>query len=92
MNSSFANVYLNNIRRHRLENYFYPDDFRNLPIANIPLSEQKPFIELVDKIISLKKSNSESDLKKAVKLEHQIDRLVCKLYDLTSEEIVENKL
>jgi len=32
INSTFANKYLNAIRRHKLNNYFYPDDFRALPI------------------------------------------------------------
>lgn len=87
LNSRFANIYLNNIRRHRLENYFYPDDFRNLPIAEIPLSEQMPYVEIVDNIIALKKSGNMTDLKKAHDYESQIDKMVYILYDLKPEEI-----
>lgn len=87
LNSRFANVFLNNIRRHRLENYFYPDDFRNLPIAEIPLAEQKSFADLVDKITILKKSDSEKDKQQAIDYERRIDQLVYKLYGLTPEEI-----
>lgn len=48
MNSKFSNKYLNAIRRHKLENFFYPDDFRNLPIK--PLKDQtffKDFVEII---------------------------------------------
>jgi hypothetical protein len=55
INSTFANGYLNEIRRHKLRNVFYPDDFRNLPIIllhdqsvfNI-LSEYLQFLYVVD--------------------------------------------
>ncbi len=53
INSKYANDFLNNIRRHRLKNYFYPDDFRKLPIPVISRKIQQPFIEKVDKILSL---------------------------------------
>ena len=84
LNSSFAFKYLNNSRRHRLENYFYPDDFRQLPIADISPEEQKPFINLVDQILSLKHKDPSADISA---LESEIDRLVYALYNLTPEEI-----
>lgn len=46
--------------------------------------DQKPFINLVDKILDAKKANPNADTSK---LEKQIDELVYKLYDLTEEEI-----
>jgi adenine-specific DNA-methyltransferase len=96
INSEFACGYLNNIRRHRLKNYFYPDDFRNLPIANILFDKQKPFIDLVDKILAITKDDDylENSAKQAKvrEYEKQIDQLVYKLYGLPPEEIkvVEN--
>ena len=60
------------------------------PLLNIPLiknpseSQQKFIIDLVDKIISKTRENSESDTSS---LESQIDELVYKLYKLTPEEI-----
>lgn len=84
LNSSFALKYLNNIRRHRLENYFYPDDFRRLPIADIPLKDQQLFIILVDQILTAKQRNPEAD---TFDLEHKIDKMVYALYNLTPEEI-----
>lgn len=91
LNSSFSFKYLNNIRRHRLENYFYPDDFRKLPIADITSKEQKPFIDLVDKILAITKDGDylESPVKQAKVKEYEqhIDLMVYKLYGLTDEEI-----
>ena len=55
-----------------------------LPLKNINLTEQKPFIELVDKIIEAKKQNKVQD---TLSIENKIDELVYKLYDLTPEEI-----
>ena len=84
MNSRFAYHYLNNRRRHRLENYFYPDDLRKLPIPQIALDGQQPFITLVDQILSLKESDPQADTSA---LEDEIDRMVYELYGLTEEEI-----
>jgi len=55
-----------------------------LPISNIPETEQKPFISLVDQILTLKKFDPQADTSA---LESEIDQLVYKLYDLTPEEI-----
>ena len=84
LNSKFANRFLNSIRRHRLENYFYPDDFRKLPIADISVKNQKPFIEIVDRILAAKRANPQAD---TFALEREIDQLVYELYGLTEEEI-----
>jgi type I restriction-modification system DNA methylase subunit len=90
LNSSFALKYLNNIRRHRLENYFYPDDFRKLPIPDIRQNEQQPFTELVDQILAFTKDEDylSNPSKQAIvkEFEHQIDRMVYELYELTPEE------
>lgn len=47
-------------------------------------SEQKPFISLVDKILSAKRNNPGANTKA---LEQEIDEMVYKPYDLTPEEI-----
>ena len=60
INSKYAMAFLNNFRRHRLENYFYPDDFRNFPIPVISTIQQKSFEELVDKIISKKEQDKDT--------------------------------
>ena len=89
LNSSFALRYLNNIRRHRLKNYFYPDDFRKLPIADVAHREQKPFIDLVDKILIITKDKDylQNQQKQASvkELEREIDQKVYKLYGLIED-------
>ena len=55
-----------------------------IPIKNISLKDQKPFITLVDKILSAKEKNPDADTSK---LEKQLDEMVYKLYELTEEEI-----
>ena len=55
-----------------------------LPIPKIPEKEQKPFIQLVDKIIQAKAKNSNADTNE---LQNKIDKLVYKLYNLTDKEI-----
>jgi hypothetical protein len=63
---------------------------KNMPIANISEKDQKPFIQLVDKILSITEDEDYfSNLDKQVKvkkLEKEIDQLTYKLYELTLEE------
>jgi adenine-specific DNA-methyltransferase len=84
INSSYAMAYLNNYRRHRLENYFYPDDFRKFPIAKIPLAKQKAFIDLADKILAAKAADPKADTSR---FERQVDSLVYRLYNLSWDEV-----
>jgi hypothetical protein len=53
------------------------------PIPNISDQGQKPFSEIVDKIIEEKKHNSQADTRN---LENRIDILVYKLYNLEYQE------
>ena len=55
INSKYAMAYLNNFRRHRFENYFYPDDFRNYPISVASQEQQKTLEILVDYLLYLNK-------------------------------------
>lgn len=52
------------------------------PIPFISESEQKPYIELLDKILTAKNNN-----KNTTSFEEDIEKLVYKLYNITSEEI-----
>jgi len=62
-----------------------------IPIKEIPLEKQIPFIQLVDQILFITKDDDYLDnwdmLEKVRKLEKEIDQLVYKLFDLISEEI-----
>jgi len=69
---------------------------KNMPMKIISNNQQSQFINLVDQILSITKSDDYLDNPekkvKVKKLEKEIDLLVYKLYELTSEEIkiVEN--
>ena len=55
-----------------------------LPIPEIPDAEQKPFIDLVNDILTAKAANPDADTGTE---ESEIDRLVYELYGLTDDEI-----
>jgi len=62
-----------------------------LPVKEIDKIQQKPFIEIVDKILSITESNdyltNPAKQAKVKEYEHQIDEMVYELYGLTPEEI-----
>ncbi|MEI6049535.1 MAG: TaqI-like C-terminal specificity domain-containing protein [Bacteroidota bacterium] len=81
----------------RFLNWYYANNFSNnseltvnisktflekLPIPNIPFARQKPFIDLVEKVISSKKENLNT-----TDLEKEIDVMVYKLYELNYDEV-----
>ena len=55
-----------------------------IPIPNIPTTEQRPFINLIDSILTTKATNPKAD---TTEQEEHVDRLVCGLYGLINEEI-----
>jgi hypothetical protein len=55
---------------------------KELPIPDISVDAQKPFIKLVDKILLAKAQEKDTQI-----FENQVDKLVYDLYDLTEEEI-----
>ena len=57
---------------------------KDLPIKILSLSEQRPFVSLVEKILSEKNERPTADVST---LEREIDQHVYKLYNLTPEEI-----
>ena len=80
LNSKYASVLLTNIRAG--DYHIYPEHIRNIPIPEIPKSEQKPFATLVNKIFSKKEEGEETTAE-----EKQIDIMVYKLYELTYDEV-----
>jgi hypothetical protein len=95
LNSSFANKWysLKYETTHMAGGYLRFDIpyLEQLPIPNIPESYQSRLIPLADEIIKTKNANPAADTSA---LEHEIDRLVYRLYGLTEEEIriIEKKL
>ena len=82
LNSKYASILLTNLRGG--DYHIVPEHIRNIPIPSATQKQQKPIIDLVDKIFAVKKADSSADTSK---LEAEIDRLVYKLYSLTDEEI-----
>ncbi len=74
----------------------YPAHIKKLPIKEASEAKQKPFIELVDKILAITKTQDYLDnpvkQEKVKEYENEIDQIVYKLYGLTDKEveIVEN--
>lgn len=62
-----------------------------IPLKEINQKDQEPFIDLVDKIISITKSKDYIENKRSCeevkKIQERIDKLIYALYDLTPEEI-----
>ena len=69
----------------------YQNPLSEIPIKDIPEKQQKPFIELVDRILSI--TNDKDYLKNQDKQArvkaygNRIDKMVYELYELTPEEI-----
>ena len=64
---------------------------KNIPLKEISIDNQKPFISLVDKILAITKNDDYLvNFEKQAQVrnyERQIDEMVYKLYDLTEEEL-----
>jgi len=94
INSKLAFFYLR--ERYPASSYNLGTNFTKEMINNLPLpllneDDQKPFIDLVDKILAITKDedylqNKEKQAK-VKEYESQIDQMVYKLYGLTDEEI-----
>jgi hypothetical protein len=69
----------------------YPGPVRSLPIKELSLEEQKPFIGIVDTILAITEDSDylENSVQQAKVREHekQIDQLVYELYALTADDI-----
>jgi len=87
INASVARDFLRSNRRSNI--HLYPDDWKKLPIPDVPPEKQTPIVELVDHILTAKKNDPNADISA---LEKQIDEMVYALYGLTPDGIgiVEN--
>ncbi len=85
LNSSLINWYYQSISAQLGEKGIrhFSIYVEQIPIPKISTDQQRPFIELVDKILAAKKAGEDTSA-----WERKIDQLVYRLYDLTGEEIV----
>ena len=81
MNSTVADEFLKANRRHNIR--IYPDDWKQLPIPDVPPEQQAPIIELVDKILAAKRKGLE---RKVTRFEKKLDKEVFALYGVEDEE------
>ena len=70
-------------RKTSTNNHVNIYELEQLPIPKASIEQQNPIVELINKIMEKKQSNSAADISL---LEREIDRLVYKLYNLTDEE------
>lgn len=75
MNSSAARDFLRANRRSNI--HLYPDDWKKLPIPDVPPSQQASIVALVDRILIAKRTNPGADVGA---LETQINHLISQLY------------
>ena len=59
-------------------------NLKSLPIKIVPRNSQKSFVDIVSKILLMKKQNTQANTRK---LEDKIDIMAYKLYNLTYEEV-----
>ena len=79
LNSKFMDWYF---RITSSNNHVQGYEIEQLPIPKTPKPAQRPFIDLVDKILTAKQNNTNTTA-----LETQIDQMVYQLYQLTADEI-----
>jgi len=84
MNSTFAKEWLAKRRRSKI--HIYPDDWKQLPIAPIPMEQQQEFVELVDAILAEFARHGYplplDAARRVAELEREIDARVAALYGL----------
>jgi len=79
MNSSIARGFLRANRRSNI--HLYPDDWKKLPIPDVPKEKQDPIVAIVDQILDVKKRDPSVDVSD---LEQKVDTMVAKLYGVAS--------
>ena len=85
LNSTLVAFWLRSKGKMQGSNYQVDKEpLQGIPLPIVDISQQKPIIALVDQILSVKKSNPQSDTSA---LEHKIDELVYGLYGLNKEDI-----
>ena len=81
INSASAQDFLRARRRSNI--HLYPDDWKELPIPDVPSKAQRPVMDLVDDVLAAKDADPKADV---TAREAEIDRLIHALYGLTGDE------
>lgn len=80
MNSRSALEFLTAHRRSNV--HLYPDDWKKLPIPDVPKNRQQQVVRLVDKILDAKARDAQADLES---LEDRIDHIVRDHYGFSND-------
>ncbi len=77
MNSSAARDFLRANRRSNI--HLYPDDWKKLPIPDVPPERQQPLVALVDRILTARAADPAADI---AAMEQELDGMVSALYGI----------
>jgi len=84
MNSKFAREWLSTRKQHKI--HFYPNDWKQLPIAPLPKEQQQEFVRLVDAILAEYERHGyplpPKSAARVAELEREIDERVAGAYGL----------
>ena len=86
LNSTIARHFLRSNRRSNTD--LYPDDWKKLPIPDVPKEKQEPIVRLVDRILTAKRKNMQADV---ADLEAEVDKRVYELYGMKAPNPAEVK-
>ena len=86
MNSTAARNFLRARRRSNI--HLYPDDWKELPVPDVPPAAQRPVVDLVDGILAARRADRNMDV---TSMERELDEAVHALYGFTDAEIMEGK-
>jgi hypothetical protein len=79
MNSSAARDFLRANRRSNI--HLYPDDWKKLPIPDVPPAQQQAIVTLADQILAAKRANPSADIRA---LEAELDTEINALYGVAA--------
>lgn len=79
MNSSAARDFLRANRRSNI--HLYPDDWKKLPIPDVPPAQQQPIVALVDQILTAKRADADANISA---LEAELDGKINELYGIAA--------
>ena len=75
MNSTIARKFLYDWRKSNI--HVYPDDWKKLPVPDVPAEAQQPVVDIVESILATKRADANADV---TEMEAEVDRLIGTLY------------
>ena len=69
--------------RRRSNIHLYPNDWKELPIPDVPPDAQRPVVDLVEAILAAKRASPNADV---VSMERELDEIVAALYGFAEIE------